>query len=65
MSDIKRQKFKDLTNWPEMREALENANTDPKAVAEIGEQEIDSLGQVELVLTLEEALAVKQKPPKS
>jgi acyl carrier protein len=62
---MKRQKFKDLPDWPEIREALENAGTDPKAIAEIGEREIDSLGQLELVMALEEAVESKRKPPKS
>jgi acyl carrier protein len=62
---MKRQKFKDLPDWPEIREALENADTDPKAIAEIGEREIDSLGQLELVMALEEAVESKRKAPKS
>jgi acyl carrier protein len=49
-------RFKDLPDWEEARKTLQELGLDEKAIADVGEQEGDSLDLVETCMALEEAL---------
>ena len=52
-------KFRDLTEWQELRWALKEQGLNPNVIAEIGEVEGDSLDLVETVIALEEAVGIE------
>jgi acyl carrier protein len=55
-------KFRDLPDWQEVRKTLrDDVGLDPNVVAEIGEQEGDSLDLVMTTMALEEAFERKLK----
>ena len=52
-------KFRDLTEWQELRKVLKEHGLDPNVIAEIGEVEGDSLDLVETVIAIEEAVGIE------
>ena len=47
-------KFRDLPDWEEARKSLQELGLDERAIADVGEQEGDSLDLVETCMVLEE-----------